>query len=170
MTYKWIGAILIIAGCGGTGYAMAAQARQEEHLLRQLIASLTYMHGKLAYQLLPLPQLCRQTAAVSRGILRKLFTCLASQLENQLYAQAADCVDSALSAVPELPKSMQQIIRELGHSLGQLDLSGQLRGLEEATAHCRRKCAQLEQNRDQRIRSYQTLSLCAGAALAILLL
>ena len=30
MRYKWIGALLIIAGCSGSGFAIAAGKRKEE--------------------------------------------------------------------------------------------------------------------------------------------
>ena len=37
MTYKWIGAILIVAGCGGFGFSLAATCRQEKKLLMQML-------------------------------------------------------------------------------------------------------------------------------------
>ena len=58
----------------------------------------------------------------------------------------------------------------LGASLGRFDLQGQLQGIESVRAQCRKDLAELEDNRDQRLRSYQTLGLCAGCALAILFL
>ena len=58
--------------------------------------------------------------------------------------------------------------QQLGKSLGRFDLNGQLQGIEQVRAHCRRELSSLENGRDQRIRGYQTLGVCAGAALAIL--
>ena len=170
MTYKWIGAILIVTGCGGAGFSIASQSKREALLLRQLLSALEYMGSQLAYQLLPLPQVCRQTASGSRGLIRKFFSALADALEKQRFARAEDCVRAALAAVPDLPRSLRAVLFDLGRSLGQLDLSGQLQGLESAADSCRRTCAHLEQNQDQRLRSYQTLSFCTGAALVILLL
>ena len=54
--------------------------------------------------------------------------------------------------------------------MGQFDLSGQLKGFEAVNKDCLRELTDLENNRTQRTRSYQTLGLCAGAALAILFL
>ena len=170
MTYKWIGACMILAGCGGTGFSMAARDKREELLLRQLASSLGYMASRLEYRLIPLPQLCRETGTYSWGSIRALFFSIAEKLECYRYPQASDCMNDALSAHPELPGSLRAVFRELGRSLGQLDLPGQLQGLENAQALCVRKLKRLEHNRDQRLRSYQTLSLCAGAALAILLI
>jgi len=58
---------------------------------------------------------------------------------------------------------------ELGGNLGRFDIPGQLRGLENTRKECCDKLQMLTQNNDSRLRSYQTLGLCAGAALAILL-
>jgi hypothetical protein len=54
--------------------------------------------------------------------------------------------------------------------LGIFDLPGQLKGLEEAQQVCQRALEQLEKGQAARLRSYQTLALCAGAALTILFL
>lgn len=170
MNYKWIGAILILTACGGTGFTISANARKEEALLQQLVFSMEYMKSQLQYHLTPLPQLCRQTAKHACGSLRGLFRLLSVTLEQQVYPEASDCMRIALGSHPELPRSVRSVCLELGKSLGELDLQGQLQGLEYACKICQRKQAQLEKGREQRLRSYQTLGLCAGAALAILLI
>lgn len=170
MNYKWIGALLILTACGGTGFTISANARKEETILQQLCFSIEYMKSDLQYHLTPLPQLCRQTAKHSAGILRKLFHTLAIILEQQKYPEASDCMRITLDSLPELPRSARTVCGELGRSLGELDLHGQLQGLNYACKICRKKQTQLEKGREQRLRSYQTLGLCAGAALAILLI
>jgi hypothetical protein len=60
------------------------------------------------------------------------------------------------------------VLRELGQSLGRFDLNGQLLGIAAVRNTCRSKLQQFEKNKEVRLRSYQTLGLCAGAALAIL--
>jgi len=56
----------------------------------------------------------------------------------------------------------------LGSSLGRFDLKGQLSGLESVRNTCRKTLEEMNRNRDNRLRSYQTLGLCCGAALVIL--
>ena len=170
MPYKWIGTLLIVISCGGTGISLAASHKREEALLNQMLSALAFMKSQLQYQLTPLPQLFRQTAKQCSGQLRSLFVTLAREMEQQLLPEASDCMHATLQSHPDLPPSLRCLCRELGHSLGQLDLSGQLEGLELTRIHCLQKFDQLSRNRDQRLRSYQTLSLCAGAALAILLI
>jgi hypothetical protein len=58
----------------------------------------------------------------------------------------------------------------MGTSLGCFGLEEQLTGLDALLAEGDTLRQQLEHNRSQRLRGYQTLALCAGAALAILFL
>lgn len=168
MNYKWLGAILVIIGCGGFGFCMASSHRKTESMLRQLISALNYMECELQYRLTPLPELCRQAAKEGKGAVRETFLRLAGELEQQISPDAASCMIGALAYVPELPRNIREVFKELGKKLGCFDLSGQLSGLESVRAYCRRELEELEKNRDVRLRSYQTLGLCAGAALAIL--
>lgn len=168
MNFKWIGALLVIAGCGGVGFAMAAGYKREEWSLRCLIGALDYMTCELQFRLTPLPALCRQAGKECRGPVGKVLTDLAAELENQIAPDADSCMYAALSRREDLPGQTREALRMLGASLGRFDLEGQLRGLEQIRGHCRSTLEALTQNRDQRIRSYQTLGVCAGAALAIL--
>ena len=168
MNCKWIGAILIIAGCGGFGFSIAAGCRREERLLRQLIQALQYMHWELQYKLTPLPELCRQTGKAASGIVRDIFLGLARELDWQASPDVSGCMSAALKRNRDLPRNIRRLFVQLGHCLGRFDLQGQLQGLEAVRSACEGALAELNKNRDVRLRSYQTLGLCAGAALAIL--
>jgi stage III sporulation protein AB len=79
-------------------------------------------------------------------------------------------MNAALSKTKGLPQRTRKNLQALGASLGQFDLQGQLSGLESARKQCRRELEELSKDRDVRLRSYQTLGLCAGSALALLFL
>lgn len=168
MTIRGIGAVLIIASCGGFGYSMAAGIRQQEKLLHQLIQILQVMESELQYRLTSLPELCRTASGECVGPLCELFHTLAENLALQEHPDAAVCMDSALQCCENLPGRLKRHLRYLGKSLGRFDLNGQLEGLRRVRSGCESDLTVLAQNRDQRVRSYQTLSLCAGTALAIL--
>jgi len=170
MSLKLIGSILIVAACGGFGFKIAANHIKEEKSLRQLIAILDYMECELQYRLTPLPVLCTQAAASSNGALQKTFLALARELEDQISPDVACCMAAALGQACELPRLTWQELDMLGKSLGRFDLDGQLKGLEAVRQDCRCNLERLCENRDVRLRSYQTLGLCAGAAMAILLI
>lgn len=170
MSIKIIGAFLIIAGCGGVGFSMAAAHRREEKSLRQLIGALDYMGCELQYHLTPLPELCRSAAAEAGGSVSQVLLCLASELENQIAPDAASCMNAALAKTPKLTHRVRKSFARLGTSLGRFDLPGQLKGLDSVRQMCRQDLEELSKDRDLRLRNYQTLGLCAGSALAVLFL
>lgn len=170
MSLQWIGAILVIAGCGGVGFLMAMYDKRELDALCQLHSVLEYMICELGYRMTPLPELCRKAAARCKGSIRCVMEILAGELESQIAPDVGCCVTAAVSKVPELPSLSAELIRQLGFTLGIFDLQGQIRGLEAVRDSCVNVKRSREANRIQRIRSYQTLGLCAGAAIAILFL
>lgn len=169
MIYKCIGVILVIAACGGFGCMIAAGYRKEIATLRQLISALDYMECELQYNMTPLPQLCRQTAAESKGVIRTLFYELCLELENQMSPDVEQCVTAVTANTKDIPKEAATIFTLLGSTLGRFDVEGQLRGLEATRKEARRKLDDISKNQTERTRSYKTLALCAGAAVAILL-
>lgn len=168
MNLKWMGAVLIIASCALVGYSMAAGYRREEKALQQLIGALDFMACELQYRLTPLPELCRQAGAEKTGCIGKVLTELAVQLEGRLQPDVAGCMKAALDTSRDLPDKAKDALYLLGQNLGRFDVDGQIKGLESVRAHCRREAEKLALGRDNRLRSYQTLGICAGAALAIL--
>lgn len=168
MNIKWFGAALIIAGCGGFGFAMAAGIRQQIRLLTELGRILDFFATELQYRLTPLPELTNQAAEESGGILKKIFGDFSERLAMQLCSDAASCMDAVLERYDDLPVRVRRHLRHLGHSLGKYDLPGQLRGLQTVQEACKKDLTRLQNNSDIRQRSYQTLALCAGSALVIL--
>lgn len=161
---------MVIAGCGWVGFRMASNHVREENALRKLIGVLDYMECELQYRYTPLPELCRQATVQIKGPLQKTFLRLTQELEDQISPDVDRCMQMALATCPEIPRYTRQILSSLGRSLGRFDMDGQLKGLENVRQECRRILESLVKDKDIRIRSYQTLGLCAGAALAILFL
>lgn len=170
MGYKWIGAILIIASCSGCGFAIAAGKRREEKILFQLVEIIRFMESELRYRLTPLPELCRMTAGETTGILRTAFINLYRELTWQKQPDAGSCMYAAIQRCGDMPLRVRRLLVQLGHTLGRFDLSGQLQGLQAVRKRCEETLESIRKNRDERLRSYQTLGICAGAALAIVLI
>lgn len=170
MGYKWIGAILIIASCSACGFATAAGKRREERLLCQLMGILQFMEADLQYRLTPLPELCRLTAGETQGILKVVFMNLYRELSWQKLPDAGSCMYAAIQRSGEIPARVRRLLVQLGHTLGRFDLPGQLQGIQSVRKRCAESLESIRKNRDERLRSYQTLGICAGAALAIILI
>ena len=75
---------------------------------------------------------------------------------------------AVLEKAENLDDSIRRILEDFGVNLGRFDLEGQLQGIAHSKLSCHDLLERLVRNKDNRIRSYQTLGLCAGAALAIL--
>lgn len=168
MILKWIGALLVVVGCGGFGFAMAAAYRREEQLLSQLVKSLEIMECELEYRVTPLPSLFHKLSEQSSDPLKAVFQNLAQEMEEQISPDAKCCMDVVLSKTNDLPKSVQSALVTLGESLGRFDLDGQIKEIAAVKLVCVSDLEVLRAQRDNRVRSYQTLGLCAGAALVIL--
>ena len=168
MVLKLIGAGFVIAGCGGVGFRIAANYRQEEKSLRQLVSILDYMTCELQYRMTPLPELCRRAAIEFSGTPGIIFLELANQMDTQVSPDIECCMISALQKYKQVPQYTRTELELLGKSIGRFDLEGQLQGLAAVRQDCMRILGELSADRDVRLRSYQTLGLCAGAALAIL--
>lgn len=168
MTVKIIGAACILCACGGFGFKVAALHRYQTKLLRQLLDILDLLECELNYRLTPLPELCQTVSNGASGPLKQLFVELTVELNRQLSPNVEKCLQTVLSKEYNIPPLVKEIVLQLGKSLGRYDLEGQLKGIESTRSECRRILQSFTQNQDVRLRSYQTLGLCAGAALAIL--
>jgi len=170
MSTKWIGAVFVMVSCGGFGAGIAGGYRRRERLLRQLMHILENIQAELEFHLVSLPELTKQAAGDAGGILRDLFLNLTRELNWQAQPDASGCMYAAMEKTRDLPACLRRPLVQLGQTLGRFDLEGQMQGLESTREACRRELSRLEKNRDVRLRSYQTLGLCAGAALVILFL
>lgn len=169
MIPKLLGAVLILGGCGGFGMLICITYKREEEMLRQLILGLDYMQCELRFRMTPLPELCRQAADTCKGQISQLFRFLSDTLNCRMNTDVSQCVADAQESAGPFPPTVSHAIGMLHVSMGQFDAQGQIESLESVLNYCRLQLKTMEENRDMRLRSYQTLGICAGAALVILL-
>lgn len=170
MELRWLGAALVIAGCGGIGFAMALAYRAEEKTLSTLISVLNYMHCELEYRLTPLPVIFRSASKLFDSCVGKIFRDLADEMDRQISPDAKCCLEVVLKRRKHIPKQTEMMLRELGMLLGKFDLDGQIQELCAVRDRCINHLDMLSAQHEEKIRGYETLGLCAGAALAILLI
>ncbi len=166
---KWVGAVLIVLACGGWGMGMAAAYRREGVLLQQLQETIGWMQCELRCRATDLPSLFLRASQRTQGALRLLFQRMSTELSSRVAPDAQTCMETALWEV-RLPGKAREIAHQLGTSLGEFHLEGQVRQIEAVAAGCSRLLEEHFRNRDSRLRSWQTLWLCGGLVLAILLL
>ena len=169
MNFKVFGVFLIITGCGGIGCAMSKQYRNRIRFIKNLISVIEYMVCELRYRVTVLPQLCRQAGQLHGGTLQKIMLSLSDLLDKQCSSDAYGCMQIVLEELVPVDSWYQNILLDFSRNLGRFDIDGQLTGLENTRENLTLILDSLLINSDVRLRSYQTLGLCAGAAIAILL-
>ena len=168
MIVKWIGSVCIILSCAGMGVTIAYKQVREITLLDQWIRILLRMENEIKYHLRPIPELFRMISYDENGWFKTLFQKIAEELDNQIQPDVERCVHMALRTINQFPVSILDGIKCLSKDLGRYDLQEQLHGIERVRIAAEEKCQILKKDKSRRIRGYQTLGLCAGAALVIL--
>lgn len=170
MILKILGCISILAGSYSIGCILIYQENNQEKALAELHNCLQWMVCELRYQMPPLEALCRSAAEQGRGTIASVMLHFSDQLQQQQFVDPALCMQTALDTVNNVPKQALKRLYELGFSLGQFDLENQISSIELTAQHCRQDLEKIRNGIDQRRRNYQTFSLCAGAALSIIIL
>jgi len=167
MTIKLFGAVLILLCSGSCGFSVAASYRRDISQIKTLIQIMEFIQRELEYRLTPLPELCMQAGEMGRGAIFRVFTKLSDELSIQAAPDVPGCMRKVLQST-QFSRKVEKLLNQLGKTLGQYDLSGQLQGLSSLIKDCSFELSRIVDTQDERIRSYRTLGLCTGAALVIL--
>lgn len=170
MIIRLIGSGMILFGCASFGVLISQKAKNEISALRNFVIALEYMECELQYRVTPLPDLCRQTGAMTKGSVSKLFYQLSRELESQISPNVSICMASAVNSIKEITPQIAFLSEELGDRLGIFDLDGQVRVLQSIRHEAQSALEKCEKGHEVRSRSCKTIAVCAGAAIVILLI
>ena len=166
---KLIGVIFVVLGSTGAGVTMAWGARRTLETARQLRVALERMKNEIACHRTALPELM-ELLSRETGPLSALFGGMAEQLRLRQEASVYAIVRKSLAAAPALPGEVGRILLDLAPGLGQYDVHCQLYSLDLAAGQAQALIERCQSEQKGRVRSYYTLGVCAGLALAIMLL
>ncbi len=169
MTLRILGAIMIISGCAGLGVRETRRHRKEVNTLKQLMYAMEYMECELQYKLTPLPQLCEKLSSNITGIMAEIFQELALELNNQISPDVKVCMDLVLHKQRDIQTPIYNILTTLGMVLGRFDIDGQIREINLVKSECEQQLECYMHDADTRLRSYRTIAVCTGIAVAIIL-
>lgn len=169
MNFKIIGAVLIISGCICVGHILISSHKKTVLQMQQLISAFAFMECELSYRASSLPELLRGVP-IEKGVLKRYFSALANELEGQISPDVSCCVEAALTQVQDLPELVQVGIKYFGRNAGCFDAEGQIKEIISVKERCISLLAEYTNNQEIRLRNYRVLTLCAGAAVVILLL
>ena len=147
---------------------MALSVRRTGEVLSQLLAALEQMRCEIAFRHTPLPELMQLLAAESHGAVADFFRNTSKELMRREAASAGVAFRMCLPPAPVFPPQARQTILQLGSSLGRYDIKSQLRGVDLAIERTRNQLDKWRSEQRSLIRSYCTLGICAGMAIAIL--
>ena len=169
---KLLGTAMIVLGSGSAGFGFARAVRAQLRQLNALLAALEAMKGEIEYRLTPLGALC---AALSHGDepeTAAFFGACAAQMEADRCLPPQLAIQRAMEQAQGLKWSARtrETVRNLAFSLGKFDLGGQVRAIELAQERLRAELAEVQAGSRARCRSYETIGICAGLALAVILL
>lgn len=165
-----IGMALVVAGASGTGFLMAWSVRRAAAVLEQLLSAMELMRNEIACRQTPLPVLMRHLQGAISGSAADFFGRTASELERRQAGSVSSVFRRQASNTPAFSPGVRQVLLQLGAGLGQYDAASQLRSVELAEARLRSQLEILRSQQQGRVKSYCTLGVCAGLALAILAL
>ena len=168
MTLRIIGAILIIGTCTAFGFKMSANYKLQQKQLEQLIEALLYISCEMSYHLTPLAQQFTGCCAITSGALQAFFRQASRELSGQINPNASYCLQAAIHNTKGLTPAVIKALNQFANTIGEFDLEGQLKNIEQTLTICKQTLCQLNDQQTSHTRNYQTLGICAGAALAIL--
>ena len=170
MILKLIGVILTVFASGLISFQIAANYIKEIKQVKKLIYVLTYMESELTYRRTPLPELFLKLSINRPGVLGSVFEKTGKLLEAKLNSSVESCIGVAIDEVEGVSKSAVIVLNQLAANLGKFDVEGQVNGIRSVAEESRSILKSLEENKTEKLRGIKTLGVCAGAAVAILLI
>ena len=170
MEIKWIGAALIFLSSAYAGMRAAWTVRRMSGNLRALSRALETMRSEIGYGRTPFARLCDVVAQQSGGELGSFFQALANAAEQPDFDPVQKSRALSAEHALRLPKGALEALLELLGSFGRYDLQGQLALIALTQTRIRDEQLWLDQDRRNRCRLYETLGVCTGLALMILVI
>lgn len=170
MTLRLFGAFFVIAGCAVFGIIASNHQRKGIAYIEELISVLDMFACELEYHRTPLPELCRSIGANRVGELGIFFKALAEEIDSQIKPDVTACVTATLNSATDLPREVQQLLRQFGDSLGKFDVEGEILSLQALRTNAQQRLETMRIARREKGKTNQTLWICAGVAAAVLMM
>lgn len=170
MNIRFIGALILCIGSSCLGFSAAGTVRRRVKTLQSLKLSLEMMRCEVSYTLTPIGKICDILCKSTEGDVRTLYHRLAAVFSAPYPAKddwAGELVHSTLRGIPE---ETAEALTELLSSFGRFGVNEQLRLIDLTAEKVSAALAQTETEKKQRCRCYQTLGICTGLAIMILVL
>jgi len=163
---------MVISAGTGIGFSVASRYSERPRQISQLIGCLTTLKACVSYISMPLPEALKHCGAAVEGPVRELFQRTGDLLgtegwlsPRQVFAEVMEEMATKLAfAMPE-----REIILQLGSNLGTTNREEQQKYLTMVLAGLEKIEQESRRARDLNVKMFRYLGICAGLALAILL-
>ena len=166
---KAAGILLVVMGASGAGISMAWSVKRATFLIQQLLQALDQMKTEIEYRKTPLPELTRLLSLNACGAVASFFGAVSDDLHLRQETSVYAIVKKNLATSSAFSPAVRNVLLNLGTGLGKYDVAGQLRAIDLALDRLRSLLQQAQTEQAARMRSYCTLGICAGLAIAIML-
>ena len=169
---RLIGAALVTLSASLVGVGFARGVRRQCAQLEGLLWALDFMQAELSARLTPLPQLFSALSACRQKDVALFFEAAGRALSVPSGCTVPVSFKRGFQASPGLSPGQEavQTLYGLPTALGRFDLESQLAAIERAKGRITSVLLQLQAQKRARCRSYETIGICAGLALAVILL
>ena len=167
-----VGAALVTLAASLVGFGFARGVRRQCAQLEGLLWALDYMQSEMSARLTPLPQIFSLLSACPQRDVAMFFAAAGQALSVPPGCTVPVSFKRGFHAAPALCVGQDciQSLYALAMGLGRFELEAQLAAIERAKACITSVLLQLQAQKRARCRSYETLGICAGLALAVILL
>lgn len=165
---KLLGGALIVLAAGWTGLEPVLRLRRRQRVLDSLSLAMELLRAELRSSLAPLPELFAAAARSMEGVTSSFFQQLAQDMRERPLATPMQLMRARLPILGLEPWECA-ILLELGNALGCYDLESQLRLLDAAQLRLQQAAEHCGKQILGEGRSWGTLGICTGLALAIVL-
>lgn len=166
---RWFGFILVVSGASAAGIFMSHSVQRKAEICTELISALEFMRGEIEFRLTPLGEICNHLGLVCKKPLGQVFSFVADALKSAPGRPSGVQMRRALQRQP-LPEEAKVVLTELFDSCGKQDVLSQLRAIDLAERRMQLTLDVLQKEKNERCRTYRMIGICAGLAVAVILI
>ena len=168
---RFLGAAMLILGCGGLGLSAVNRLDSRVRDLRELSAGLEILQRELGWRLSPLPKALEAASEGTHERAAQFFAFCAQGTERLTGAPFRTLWSKGLEQCPlRLSREDRALMEQLGPVLGRYDGDSQRQAVENVLAGLSRQRVQAEDDRRRLGRVYGVLGLTAGLFLTLMLI
>lgn len=154
------------------GLRLAATAKKQQTQTLALIDATLRLRHELQYNLTPLPEVFELLSRAANREIGAFFGNIAARVQRVEGCAVGFACRRSLAKTPGLclPEGTRQTLMSLFDTLGKYDLEGNLQAIDLALSRLREQARGLHDSVRARCRTYLTLGVCTGLAVAVILL